>query len=75
MKVDGILDKFKVRLVAKGFTQKESLDYFDTYAPIARTVTIRILIVLASIYKFEINQMDVKTVFLNGELDEEMYMV
>ena len=74
MKVDGIVEKFKVRLVAKGFKQKKGLDYFDTYALVARIATIRTLITLASIYNFEINPMDVKTAFLNGELEEEIYM-
>jgi len=63
MKVDGNLDKFKTRLVAKGFTQNEGLDYFDIYALVARTATIRTLIALASIYKFEIHQMNVKIAF------------
>ena len=74
MKVDGTIDKFKTRLVAKGFTQKEGIDYFDTYASVARIATIQVLIALASIYKLEIHQMDVKTAFLNGELDEEIYI-
>jgi len=61
-------------LVAKGFTQKHGLDYFDTYAPVASIATIRLLIAIAAIYKLVIHQMDVKIMFLNTELDEEIYM-
>jgi hypothetical protein len=50
------------------------LDYFDIYAHVARIATIRTLIALASIYNFKIHQKEVKTVFLNGELEEEIYM-
>jgi hypothetical protein len=71
---DGSIDKYKVRLVAKGFSQKENIDYFDTFAPVTRISSIRILIALASIYKLVIHQMDVKTAFLNGDLEEEIYM-
>ncbi|XP_074337413.1 uncharacterized protein LOC141674601 [Apium graveolens] len=74
MKVDGTIDKFKARLVIQGFRQKEGIDYFDTYAPVARISTIRLLIALASIHNLVIHQMDVKTAFLNGELDEEIYI-
>ena len=74
MKVDGIIDRFKARLVAKGFTQRQGIDYFDTYAPVARIATIRLLISLTSIYNLVVHQMDVKTAFLNGELEEEVYM-
>ena len=74
MKANGTIDKFKARLVIQGFRQREGVDYFDTYAPVARITTIRLLIALASIHGLVIHQMDVKTAFLNGELDEEVYM-
>jgi hypothetical protein len=60
--------------VAKGFRQKEGIDYFDTYAPVARTTTIRLLFSLAFFNDLIVHQMDVKTAFLNGDLDEEIYM-
>ena len=74
MKADGSIEKYKARLVVKGYKQKEGLDYFDTYSPITRITSIRMLITIAAIHNFEIHQMDVKTTFLNGELDEEIYM-
>ena len=60
--------------MAKGFKQREGVDYFDAYALVARITSIRVLLVLASIYKLIVHQMDVKTTFLNGDLDEEVYM-
>ncbi|GJR36012.1 zinc finger, CCHC-type containing protein [Tanacetum coccineum] len=74
LKVDGTIEKFKARLVIQGFKQKSGIDYFDTYAPVARISTIRLLIAMASIHNLIIHQMDVKTTFLNGDLDEEVYM-
>ncbi|GJX02653.1 zinc finger, CCHC-type containing protein [Tanacetum coccineum] len=73
LKVDGTIEKFKARLVIQGFRQKSGIDYFDTYAPVARISTIRLLIAMASLHNLIIHQMDVKTAFLNGELDEEVY--
>ncbi|GKB44919.1 zinc finger, CCHC-type containing protein [Tanacetum coccineum] len=64
MKVDGTIDKFKARLVIQGFRQKEGIDYFDTYAPVARITTIRLLLTLAAIHNLVIHQMDVKITFL-----------
>lgn len=61
------IERAPIAIVSKGFTQKEGIYYFDTYAPVARTTTIRVLIALTSIYYFGIRQMDVKTTFLNGE--------
>ncbi|GKA05768.1 zinc finger, CCHC-type containing protein [Tanacetum coccineum] len=74
MKIDGTIENFKVRLVIQGFRQKSRIEYFDTYALVTRISTIRLLITLALIHNLIIHQMDVKTTFLNGELDEEVYM-
>nr|KAJ0228624.1 hypothetical protein LSAT_V11C100040890 [Lactuca sativa] len=74
MKVDGTIDKYKARLVIQGFGKKEDIDFFDTYAPVARISTIILLLALAAIHNLLIHQMDVKTAFLNGDLDEEIYM-
>ncbi|GJT64928.1 zinc finger, CCHC-type containing protein [Tanacetum coccineum] len=71
---DGSIQTFKARLVIQGFSQRRGVDYFDTYAPIARITSIRVLFALASIYNLPIHQMDVKTTFLNGDLDKEVYM-
>jgi hypothetical protein len=74
MKPDGTVDKYKARLVVKGFTQKEGGDYFDTYSPVARMTTIRVLVALAVCNDLLIHQIDVNTTFLHVELDEEIYM-
>ncbi|GJR67378.1 zinc finger, CCHC-type containing protein [Tanacetum coccineum] len=71
LKVDVTIEKFKARLVIQDFRQKLGIDYFDTYALVSRINTIRLLIAMASIHNLIIHQIDVKTAFLNGELDEE----
>ena len=73
-KVDGSIVKYKARLVIKGYRKAEGLDYFDTYSPVTRISSIRMVLVIAALRNLEIHQMDVKTSFLNGELDEEIYM-
>jgi hypothetical protein len=70
----GTIERYKAKLVAKGYTQKEGENFFDTYSPVARLTTIRVLLSLAASYGLIVHQMDVKTTFLNGELEEEIYM-
>ncbi|KAK8938636.1 hypothetical protein KSP39_PZI011049 [Platanthera zijinensis] len=70
----GDISKHKVRLVAKGYSQKAGVDYFDTFAPVARFESVRLLIAIATQNNFLIYQMDVKSVFLNGEIKEEIYV-
>ena len=72
--VDGKVETFKARLVAKGYTQKEGIDYEETFLPVAMLKSIRILLSIAAALYYEIWQMDVKTAFLNGYLDESIYM-
>ncbi|GKB35229.1 retrovirus-related pol polyprotein from transposon TNT 1-94 [Tanacetum coccineum] len=74
LRPDGTIEKYKARLVAKGYRQKEGQDFFDTYSPVTRITFIRTLIAIAAIHNMITHQMDVKTEFLNGGLDEEIYM-
>ena len=74
MKSDRTIDKYKAILVAKWFKQKEGLDFFYTYSLVMRITSIRVLIAIATLHNLEIHQMDVKTTFLNGELEEEIYL-
>ena len=68
----GNVERFKTRLVAKGFTQKEGVDYNETLSPVTKKDSFRIIMVLVPHYDLELHQMDVKTAFLNGDLDETM---
>ncbi|GJT26870.1 retrotransposon protein, putative, ty1-copia subclass [Tanacetum coccineum] len=72
--MDGEVHTYKARLVAVGFTQTYGIDYEETFSPVADIRAIRILIAIAAYYDYEIWQMDVKTAFLNGRLDEDIYM-
>ncbi|GJR53547.1 retrovirus-related pol polyprotein from transposon TNT 1-94 [Tanacetum coccineum] len=73
-KADGTVNKYKARLVIKGFRQREGLDYFDTYSLVTRTTSIRMILAIAALINLKIHQIDVKKAFLNGDLEEEIYM-
>lgn len=68
------VERYKARYVARGFTQHKGIDYHDTSSPLARIESIRILLTLANQFDLTITQMDVKTAFLYGSLDEEIYI-
>ena len=71
---DGKIEPFKVRLVSKGFSQKFGIDYEETFAPVAKLNSIKLILSPASKYCLDAHQMDVRTALLNGELDEDIYM-
>ena len=71
----GNIERYKARLVAKGFTQKEGIDYKETFSPVSSKDSFRIIMALVAHYNLELHQMDVKTAFLNGDIEETIYMV
>jgi hypothetical protein len=71
---DGSIEKNKARFVAHGFSQKEGIDYDETFAPVARYTSIRTIISLTSVLGWKLHQMDVNTAFLNGQVEEELYI-
>ena len=71
---DGIIEKYKAIFVARGFSQKEGIDYEETFALVSRYTSIRSVLAFVAVMKWKIHQMDVKTAFLNGVVEEEVYM-
>ena len=73
-KSDGSLERYKARLVAKGFTQTYGIDSLETFAPVPKLNSIRVLLSLATNLEWPLHRLDVKNAFLNGNLVEEVYM-
>ena len=71
---DGDVQRYKARLVAKGYSQTYGVDFNETFVPVAKFTTIRCILAIGATENMEIHQMDVKTAFLKGELEEEIYM-
>ena len=72
--VEGKLEKYKARLVEKGYSQVPGIDFGDIFSVVAKVASIRLLLSVVAAFDFEVEQMDLKKTFLHGDLEEEIYM-
>jgi hypothetical protein len=74
MNAEGKVEKYKAQLVAKGYSQVEGIDFGEIFSPLSKLTSIRFMLSVVIAFDFEVEQMDVKTTFLHGDLEEEIYM-